>query len=444
VPGSSNVSWTCNITLNVMGTTAGVKNNATSNVTSVDTIGNAASASLTVTSPGVVLAPSIAKAFGVSSVALNGTTSLTFTLANPNATALTGVAFTDALPPGLVVNTPNGLAGSCGGGTITAVAGSSSISLVGATLAGNGNCAFSVNVLGTTSGLKLNTTSAISSNEGGSGNQASAQLAVAAGAVAPPTFSKSFSGTATVGVPFNLTLNIGNPNGTAVTGIGFIDNLPPGLLVATPNGLTNTCGGTVSAVAGSAAISLSNVTLAGGASCTLTVAVVASTSGLITNVTTAIVSNEGGGGVAAVSSVTVNAAPVQPPTGQTPTTGTTPQVQATPIPNATSTPNVLVSVPPPIIPQVFQNPGAIGAIMNGPRNPPVPGAGAPRPAGVVLSASDPSVALRPPNTGNAGLAPRRAVGRAWRLLNTYELKAASSNSLRRLKPDASTNSREQQ
>jgi len=51
---------------------------------------------------------SFTKAFGAASIPLNGTTSLTFTLINSNDfDVLTG--FTDALPAGLVVATPNGL-----------------------------------------------------------------------------------------------------------------------------------------------------------------------------------------------------------------------------------------------------------------------------------------------------------------------------------------------
>src|SRR5690242_7979311 len=64
--------------------------------------------------------PTISKAFGAASIPLNGSTSLSFTITNPNrAPTLTGIAFTDTLPAGLVVATPNGLVGTCGGGTIT-------------------------------------------------------------------------------------------------------------------------------------------------------------------------------------------------------------------------------------------------------------------------------------------------------------------------------------
>ena len=78
---------------------------------------------LVVVAPPAVAPPTIAKAFGAASIVVNGTTTLTFTLTNPNpGIALNGVGFTDNLPAGLVVATPNGLASTCGG-TVTAVAG---------------------------------------------------------------------------------------------------------------------------------------------------------------------------------------------------------------------------------------------------------------------------------------------------------------------------------
>jgi uncharacterized repeat protein (TIGR01451 family) len=132
---------------------------------------------------GVLLPPTLTKAFGAGSIAVGGTTSLTFTVTNPNVGALTaGVAFTDTLPSGLVVATPNGLTGSCGGGTITATAGGTSISLSGATLAGSASCTFSVNVAATTVGVKVNTTSTITSTSGGgvTGSAATASITVTA------------------------------------------------------------------------------------------------------------------------------------------------------------------------------------------------------------------------------------------------------------------------
>ena len=57
---------------------------------------------------------------------------------------------------------------------------------------------------------------------------------------------------------------------TALTGVGFTDPLPAGLVVATPNGLTGTCGGTVTAVAGAGSVALVNGALAAGGSCTIT------------------------------------------------------------------------------------------------------------------------------------------------------------------------------
>src|SRR5262249_8784503 len=131
----------------------------------------------------VIGPPSIAKAFGAASINVNATTTLSFTIANPDTTvALTGVAFGDTLPSGLVVANPNGLTGSCGGGTITTgtVSGFSVVNLAGGTIAPGGSCTFSVNVVGQTIGHKVNTTGSVTSTNAGSGNQATASLDVAA------------------------------------------------------------------------------------------------------------------------------------------------------------------------------------------------------------------------------------------------------------------------
>jgi arabinogalactan endo-1,4-beta-galactosidase len=139
------------------------------------------------TPPPAKLPPTVSKAFGATSVPLNGNTSLTFNLSNPNSSlSLSGVGFTDTLPTGLTVSTPNGLTGSCGGGTITAAAGSNSASLSGATLAGGASCTFSVNVAGTTTGAQMNVSGVVTSTEAGNGGTASAQITVVGPSQQPP------------------------------------------------------------------------------------------------------------------------------------------------------------------------------------------------------------------------------------------------------------------
>jgi hypothetical protein len=128
-----------------------------------------------------ILPPTISKSFGAAQVVLSGATTLTFNLSNHNTgTSLSGIGFTDALPGGLVVATPNGLTGSCGGGTITATAGSNSVSLSARTLASAATCNFTLNVLATATGSQNNTTSAVISIQGGSGWTASPRITVTA------------------------------------------------------------------------------------------------------------------------------------------------------------------------------------------------------------------------------------------------------------------------
>ena len=162
--------------------------------------------------------PAISKSFTPSSVPLNGATTLSFTIVNPNnAKTLTGVGFVDSMPAGLVIATPNGITGSCGGGTISASAGASSASLVGATLAANAFCTFSINVTPTTTGNKVNTTSQVTSNEGGNGNAATATLIVSGSASTTTTLTSSVN-PSNVGqaVTFSaaVTSGAGTPSGT--------------------------------------------------------------------------------------------------------------------------------------------------------------------------------------------------------------------------------------
>lgn len=133
------------------------------------------------------------KSFGAPTVPLNGSTSLSFTINNLSGAPTSGINFTDPLPAGLVVATPNGLAGLCGpGSTVTAVQGSGSVALAAGNLPTGASCSFSVNVTATSLGLKNNVTSTLNS-AGPSAPPATASitvLAALASAASIPTLSE--------------------------------------------------------------------------------------------------------------------------------------------------------------------------------------------------------------------------------------------------------------
>src|SRR5205085_1761719 len=72
-------------------------------------------ASITTTTGRIqVTAPTIIKAFSPSVIPMNGGSTLDFTIINPNAITLTGVGFTDVLPPGLGIGNSGFSIPGCG------------------------------------------------------------------------------------------------------------------------------------------------------------------------------------------------------------------------------------------------------------------------------------------------------------------------------------------
>ncbi len=150
----------------------------------------------------------------------------------------------NTLPSGLVVNTPNELSGTCDGGIITAVAGSSTISLSGATLPVSGSCTFSVKVLGTKAGTFTNVVTAGSMN-GGSGTPGTATLTVSAPAGGIKLKKMFEHDSVPSGDPVTVTFTIINQSGGTLTGLAFTDTFPPHM---TSTGLlSNSCGAVGSA-----------------------------------------------------------------------------------------------------------------------------------------------------------------------------------------------------
>jgi uncharacterized repeat protein (TIGR01451 family) len=249
---------------------------------------------LSATSPGLAFsgaaasvqyfgASTLTKAFGATSIAAGATTTLTFTLTNPaGALAVSGLGFTDSFPSGLVVAAAPGASNTCGA-TWAPGAGASSVTLSGGALgAGPASCTATVNVTAATLGNYVNNSSNVGALAGGlTGTGVNASLAVVGTSLTkqfnPLVVGPNSASTLT----FTITNGTGNP---AQSSLAFTDSLPTNLVVATPNGATNSCGGTLTAVAGSGSIALSGGALAAAqASCTLSVNVVSSQPGVYVN-----------------------------------------------------------------------------------------------------------------------------------------------------------------
>lgn len=115
----------------------------------------------------------------------------------------------------------------------------------------------------------------------------------------PPTITLAFVPSMILpGQVSTMTVTITNPNstGAGLTGIGFTDTLPANITVASPPNVSNTCGGAVTAAAGSGVVSLAGGTLTPGATCAIRANVSGVVYGTYTNATDPVSSTESGTG----------------------------------------------------------------------------------------------------------------------------------------------------
>lgn len=282
--------------------------------------GGTASATLTFTPK-----PTIGKSFSVAAIALNGTATLTFTVTNNTAGAITGATFDDLFPAGLVTANPPVLspASPCGGtlsswngvtaGALSGTGGDTGIRLVGGAIATTGGtCTFSINVTSAAAGVYANTTSGVDAVESTPAGPVSntATLSV----LGPPTVAKAFSpATIGMGQTSTLTVTLTNPNADAITGAAFTDTYPANVATAvTPNASTTCASGIVGSTAGS--VSLSGATIPAGGSCTVSIDVtsnVVNLAGYVNTLAAGAVTTANAGSNAAPASATliVNATP---------------------------------------------------------------------------------------------------------------------------------------
>lgn len=237
-----------------------------------------------------------------------GTTTLTYTITNTGTLPATGLVFThnlDDMLPGLVASdTP--LADPCGAGS--SLTGTSLLSFSGGTLEASESCRFSVTV-------KIPASAAAGDYAGSTSVLFQEGYPVALGASTslsiepPPIFTTKFAPDTIVdsGVT-TLVFTIDNTASTLeATDLDFTDNLPAGLVVASPPNIANSFGGTVTATSGTGTITLTGGTVAPGASGTLSVDLTSSTPGNHVNTTGDLTSSSGNSGTA-TDTLTVNAA----------------------------------------------------------------------------------------------------------------------------------------
>ncbi|MBK8033552.1 MAG: DUF11 domain-containing protein [Chloroflexi bacterium] len=213
--------------------------------------------------------PRITKAFSPNPIAVGGTSTLTFTLTNPNTTAaLSGVTFNDTLPAGMAVTSSPTTTNTCGGSWAPS-GGATALSFSGGSMAAN---------------------STISATDVGTNSTATGSANATLNVISAPEIDKSFSpNTVVAGGTTTLVFSIVNPNAsTSISGVAFTDNLPSGLTVATtPNtSISAACGSPTFSASGSS-ISFSGGTLAGGATCTVKVDVTVAVSPAPTTYTNA-------------------------------------------------------------------------------------------------------------------------------------------------------------
>src|ERR1019366_1665891 len=158
IPASSN----CTVIFSVTSSTAGAQPNKTSGVTTTQTPAAGAASNTAILT--VLSSATISKAFNPAAIASGGNSVVTLTLANGNASALTGGAFTDTLAN---MSAQGGaVTGTCvGTAPNTLAAGATALSFSGITIPASSNCTVIFSVTSSTVGGNPNTTSGVTTTQ---------------------------------------------------------------------------------------------------------------------------------------------------------------------------------------------------------------------------------------------------------------------------------------
>lgn len=223
--------------------------------------------------------PVFSKAFAPDTIGPGSTSALLFEIDNGAGVPVTDLAFVLNLPAGVNLAIPALPETTCVDGLVVAPDGGTTISLSGGELAAFETCVVTVQVTASAPGSYTSVTGDLTSSQGNSGLAAD-DLVVETDR---PGFTKSFS---PASVPFGgrttLTFTIDNSlTANQFLGMGFLDPLPTGLTIAEPSNVSSTCnGGSLTALPGAdvfayAPAFFGDASVAAGATCTLTVDVLA-------------------------------------------------------------------------------------------------------------------------------------------------------------------------
>jgi len=270
----------------------------------------AAVATLTIVNPPGAITPKVFKTFVPTAIKPNGVSTLIIYLIN-HATVATPLTapLVDNLPAGVVVF---GNATTACGGTLTAVKGSSKITLTGGSIPAKSQCRISVGVTASALGQFLNKlgVGTLHTTTGTNAVGTVSTLTVSNSAGTPPKIVKAFNpATINSGGTSNLTITLTNPNSTAaILTAPFTDVFPSGIVVS--GGASTSCGGTLTAPAGSSHITLTGGSIPANGSCkvSLTIAATPACKGIRTNVLFygVLQTNKGDNTVQASANITVN------------------------------------------------------------------------------------------------------------------------------------------
>jgi serine protease len=226
-------------------------------------------------------APTLTQAFVPATTGTNTASTLTITLNNSNAFALTQSDLIDTLPASLSAAGTG--ATTCGGAAVSLVASGTSIALTGAVIPANDSCTVTLPVSSTTVGNYTSTIAANALTTGpAGGNTATATATLAVTAPVAPTITETFAPTSvSTNTKSTLTISLSNSNAYPLTQISLADTLPSGVTLATSPAAANTCNGSLATTAGAATISGGTIPASG--SCTITLSVSSGTTGTYTN-----------------------------------------------------------------------------------------------------------------------------------------------------------------